>query len=119
MPVDYSKYPPNWKTEIVPAILARAGDRCEFCGLKNGSYVWSFKVDLQENSTGKKYTTTLWSLDKRQYNMFKSARGLKRVKVILTVAHLDHDPENWEVTVDRLKALCQRCHFQYDREHKK
>lgn len=25
MPIDYSKYPPNWKTEIVPAVLERAG----------------------------------------------------------------------------------------------
>jgi 5-methylcytosine-specific restriction endonuclease McrA len=33
-------------------------------------------------------------------------------KVILTVAHLDHDPAN----VDRanLKAWCQRCHLTYD-----
>lgn len=23
MPIDYSKYPPNWKTEIVPRILNR------------------------------------------------------------------------------------------------
>lgn len=33
-------------------------------------------------------------------------------KVVLTVAHLDHTPEN--VTDDNLKALCQRCHLNYD-----
>ena len=32
-------------------------------------------------------------------------------KVIITIAHLDHDPENWEVKDDRLAALCQKCHF--------
>ncbi len=37
-------------------------------------------------------------------------------KVILTIAHLDHDPENWKVSDDRLKALCQKCHLSYDRE---
>lgn len=34
--------------------------------------------------------------------------------VVLTIAHLDHDKENHEVSDDRLKALCQRCHLKYD-----
>ncbi|KKL14720.1 hypothetical protein LCGC14_2512810 [marine sediment metagenome] len=33
-------------------------------------------------------------------------------KVILTVAHLDHDITN--NSFFNLKALCQRCHLQYD-----
>lgn len=33
--------------------------------------------------------------------------------VVLTVAHLDHTPEN--CADDNLKALCQRCHLNYDR----
>ena len=32
MPVDWSKYPPNWKTEIAPAIKEAAGWKCEKCG---------------------------------------------------------------------------------------
>jgi 5-methylcytosine-specific restriction endonuclease McrA len=36
-------------------------------------------------------------------------------KVVLTVAHLDHVPEN--CAPDNLRALCQRCHLAYDREH--
>ncbi|MFW5828394.1 MAG: hypothetical protein ACOCU4_09885 [Alkalispirochaeta sp.] len=39
--------------------------------------------------------------------------------MILTVAHLDHDPEDWGVTDDRLAALCQKCHLGYDRKTKK
>lgn len=39
------------------------------------------------------------------------------VKVVLTVAHLDHQPEN--CADDNLKALCQKCHLDYDREHHK
>lgn len=35
--------------------------------------------------------------------------------VVLTVAHLDHTPENCEA--DNLKAMCQRCHLSYDRDH--
>ena len=35
--------------------------------------------------------------------------------VVLTTAHLDHDPAN----VDRsnLRAMCQRCHLTYDANH--
>lgn len=36
-------------------------------------------------------------------------------KVILTVAHLDHTPEN--VDYDNLMAMCQRCHLRYDAHH--
>lgn len=36
-------------------------------------------------------------------------------KVILTVAHLDHQPEN--CGDDNLKAMCQRCHLKYDAHH--
>ncbi len=43
----------------------------------------------------------------------------KTFKIILTIAHLDHDEENHDVKDDRLKALCQRCHLRYDVEEKK
>jgi hypothetical protein len=33
-------------------------------------------------------------------------------RVVLTVAHLDHRPENCEP--DNLRALCQKCHNTYD-----
>lgn len=35
MPIDYKKYPANWKTEIRPRILERAQNRCELCGVEN------------------------------------------------------------------------------------
>jgi hypothetical protein len=35
--------------------------------------------------------------------------------VVLTVAHLDHQPEN--CADDNLRALCQRCHLRYDANH--
>ena len=35
-------------------------------------------------------------------------------RVVLTVAHLDHTPEN--NADDNLRAMCQRCHLAYDRE---
>jgi hypothetical protein len=35
--------------------------------------------------------------------------------VVLTVAHLDHTPENCDE--QNLKAMCQGCHLHYDRDH--
>ncbi len=36
----------------------------------------------------------------------------RAVKVVLTVAHLDHTPEN--CADENLRAWCQRCHNTYD-----
>ncbi|MDO5329029.1 MAG: HNH endonuclease signature motif containing protein [Coriobacteriia bacterium] len=38
-------------------------------------------------------------------------------KVVLTIAHLDHVPENCDP--ENLRALCQRCHNKYDVEHRR
>ncbi len=49
-----------------------------------------------------------------------SILSIKHIRVILTIAHLDHDAENHDVALDRLKAMCQLCHLRYDKqEHKK
>ena len=37
-------------------------------------------------------------------------------KVVLTVAHMDHMPENSHL--DNLLHLCQRCHNRYDASHR-
>jgi 5-methylcytosine-specific restriction endonuclease McrA len=97
MPIDYKKYPANWKTEIVPSVIKRSGDCCEHCGLVNKMIVYSVKAD-----GGK----TRW--------MTGYHPSAKRVKVVLTVAHLDHDESNKNVKIERLMALCQRCHLRYD-----
>lgn len=36
--------------------------------------------------------------------------------VVLTVAHLNHEPE--DCRDENLRALCQRCHNQYDQKHR-
>lgn len=35
--------------------------------------------------------------------------------VVLTVAHLNHTPE--DCRPENLKAMCQRCHLRYDHDH--
>lgn len=37
-------------------------------------------------------------------------------KVVLTIAHLDHTPENCDYS--NLRALCQKCHNRYDAKHR-
>jgi hypothetical protein len=82
MPFDLRKYPKNWR-EIRARILERAGNRCE------GSP--AFPDCRAENGLPHPVT---WS------------------KVVLTTAHLDHDPKNNDP--GNLRAWCQRCHLTYD-----
>lgn len=103
MPCDYSKYPPNWKTEIRPAILKRAGNKCEFCGVRNG-------VIGYRNKSGR-----FFEIHPEPDAEAEQMTDNKIIMIVLTVAHLNHDvtdggPEN-------LKALCQKCHLDHDREH--
>lgn len=123
MPIDYKRYPPNWKKEIVPRILKRAGDCCEVCGLQNKTIVFSVR-----NNAKSKWFKTFEEADQQpktfesKYNPKTERSELvpnpKPVKVILTIAHLDHDETNWDVTDDRLKAMCQKCHLTYDGHEK-
>ena len=87
MPMKRHLYPGNW-TEISKCIRARAKGRCEclgICGLHH---------------------------DHRCVEKHGHKAVYARGKIVLTVAHLNHD------TMDRreenLKALCQRCHLRLD-----
>ena len=42
-------------------------------------------------------------------------RKCKRVKIVLTIAHLDHNPTN--SASENLRAWCQKCHLTYDAKH--
>lgn len=120
MPCDYSKYPPNWKTEIVPAIRKRSGNRCERCGIKNYS-VGSRNEDGEFEPTGGNIQHDKAGNGELNY---KEAMELvkhcnewaeeKLIVIVLTVAHLDHDAENHEIDLNRLAHLCQRCHNRHD-----
>ena len=97
MPIDYSEYPPNWFTEIRPRILARAGQVIGANGdlVEEAVCEWCGVKNHQPRNGGS--------------------------MVVLTIAHIDHDKENFEVADDRLAALCQSCHLKYDapRHHEK
>ena len=86
MPIkDWSIYPGDWKS-ISRSIRERAGNRCE------GSPAYP---DCRARN-GEPHPVT-------------------GSKVVLTVAHLDHVPQN--CAPDNLKCWCQRCHTTYDAKH--
>lgn len=119
MPIDYTKYPPNWKSEIVPAVLERANNCCEECGLLNYQSVFSIPFWMKDDN-GRYVLRTMWFRDNR--DAIRESRGethkIKEVKVVLTISHTDHDEDNHDVKLERLKALCQVCHLRYDAKEK-
>ncbi len=96
--MDYSLYPPNWLSEIRPRILDRAHHQCEFCG-------------VPDHALGYRDSRGVFV----RINSLEELKEGKVFKIFLTIAHLDHDPQNWDVEDHRLAALCARCHLSYDR----
>jgi hypothetical protein len=93
-PENRKRYPSNWK-QIRAQILARAENQCECVG-ECGLHRLNPGPRRCEERNGQPAT---WALG----------------GVVLTVAHLDHTPENCDPS--NLKAMCQRCHLRYDRGH--
>ncbi len=121
MPCDYSKYPPNWKSEIRPAALERAGNKCEICGAENGEYgyrdkrgVWWASQhidDILHNSGRDLFEAGEW-LD---HCWDRFGNPTKPTKIVLTIAHF-YNPDPMDCRPENLKALCQRCHLHHDKE---
>lgn len=97
-PENKKLYPDNW-TEIVEQIRKRSGNHCEGCGLKNGAYGYR---DLNG---------CFQELELIEAEAM-AADGDKVLKIVLTTAHLDHNPEN--CNLDNLRHWCQKCHNGYD-----
>ena len=105
MPIDYKKYPPDWD-ETRKRILARANNCCEVCGVKN------YSIGYRDEDGEFIEVENSMELEDPHYPH-------KLIKIILTIAHLDHDEYNWDVKDERLKALCQKHHLGLDVNEKK
>lgn len=114
-PENKARYPTNWK-EIRAAILIRAGDCCEKCGVKNGDRICrgaGDDADTYMTSDAEVFDAeTGESFGQRHMSNYEVG---KMVDIVLTIAHLDHTPENYDP--DNLRAWCQRCHLRYDAKH--
>ena len=101
-PENRNRYPANWSTEIRPKILERAGNCCEGspaypdCRAPNGA--------MRNNRTGE------FAVDDEDITEWAWLE-LPMTRIVLTVGHLDHQPENCDP--DNLRAWCQRCHRAY------
>jgi DnaJ-class molecular chaperone len=87
-PENRARYPKDWKAISERIRFKRAKSRCECTGECGADHGRRCKA-----RNGAPHPETL-------------------SKVVLTVAHLDHIPEN--CGDDNLKAMCQRCHNKYD-----
>lgn len=124
MPIDYRNYPPDWKTRIRPAILERAGHKCERCGAPNSQQIIRGKfqiipskntgLDLYMDSNMKLFNANTGERLLEDF-YWDSEFSQKAIKVVLTIAHLDHNTANNDFS--NLKALCQRCHLHHDKDH--
>lgn len=116
--IDYSEYPDNWLTEIRPAILERAGHKCEWCGVPNYAHIMRSKSNpeayLVLHEDGIYYTQDGQPV--RLTEIPDDFWQLEDTKVILTIAHV-YDKDKMNVDPDNLAALCQRCHLNHDRDH--
>lgn len=133
MPWDRSKYPPDWE-ERRARVLARAGHRCEACGVPNYSVgyrdpagAW---VPVSAASAPELHTRALnpalldgCGRGEESHNMARCLvddvnerggwHGHRLRTIVLTTAHLDVDGP-LDCPDDRLAAWCQRCHNRYD-----
>ena len=102
-PENKGRYPKDWKA-IRKRILDRAFNRCEGspafpdCRICNG---W-----FRNNTTGETSSNPM------QAEAWEFADGDSVTRIVLTIGHLDHTPEN--CSDDNLRAWCQRCHLNYD-----
>lgn len=109
-PENRHRYPADWK-EIRAEILRRAHHRCETpdCRVGNGWIGYrrdedGYFVRLSRGDDGTKPDD--WSGHATGYRVFR---------IVLTIAHLNHQPE--DCRPENLRAWCQRCHLRHDAEH--
>jgi hypothetical protein len=100
-PSERHRYPKDWKS-VRQRILERAGHRCEFCGVENGAIGRRKRDGSFERLQGMEVEAAAFD-------------SIRLTRIVLTIAHLDHTPEN--NANDNLRALCQRCHLAHDRPH--
>lgn len=117
-------YGPTWRKEIRPRILEREQHRCKNCRKPNhatvhqivlpGRAMWWFELVRTPGAD-----PTLQLRTHRGEILPTLALELPLipgydVRCVLTIAHLDHNPENMDD--DNLAALCQWCHLHHDQQ---
>ena len=112
----------EWKA-LRATIMRRAGGRCEGCGVAHWSIRWAARGTAERciDRTTEPFATYKEAADecRRMLEQDKAQSGLSTIRaavIILTIAHLDHDPTHNDPA--NLRALCQRCHNRHDANHR-
>jgi hypothetical protein len=84
-------------------LIERAGDKCEFCRVPN------YKTVRRAHGGSWKHGDHWYSPDGLPPRAWRKVRT---VRIVLTLAHLWHDPQR--NADDELAMLCQWCHFHHD-----
>ena len=116
MPIDYKQYHPDWASISHQIRVERAENRCEWCKAPNGETIargQGRNASTYMLNDGRVFDasdgTPLELSEGSQFNI------KNHVKIILTVSHLDHNETDHDAPLERLAALCQRCHLNLDR----
>jgi len=111
-------YYPTDSQELSASVrFYRAGGRCEQCRRPHGQ-------TIHHLGDGRWFDPIeeLWRNDQGQeieWPAYSDYKALKKMRVVLAAAHLDHDPGNNRPS-NLKEALCQRCHLRHDRrEHRR
>ncbi len=111
-PENRHKYPPHWKALSHYIRHVRAGNQCERCGAPNGKIVARDPNGQYMLEDGQTFDAETGEF--KGYSRGSEFDTVKMLRVVLTVAHFDHNPENCDES--NLKAWCQRCHLKHDKQ---
>lgn len=114
-PKNRELYPDDWDEISREIRFCRAAGRCECtgecgskhhgrggrCGAQHGTWIQRHDEDPAQ------FVPIYPAVEEALPGPYS-----KPVRVVLTVAHLDHDPRN--CAPENLLAMCQRCHLVYD-----
>lgn len=110
-PENRDRYPDDWR-QIRERILKRASYLCEWPGcIARHSELGYW---LRDKWVPLPYALREAGVDK-PCTIASQEGPLKIIRVVLTIAHLDHTPENCDDS--NLRAWCQRHHLGYDAGH--
>lgn len=108
-PSERARYPPDW-ADIRARILKRADGRCEFlCADGSRCDAPDLELIFRYKNNPEKWRTPNGN------DCGETDPDCRGVKVVLTVAHLNHQPE--DCSDENLKAGCQLHHLRYDAKH--
>lgn len=119
MPVDLNRYPDNWKVISQQVRFERAEGKCEWCGVSH-------------LARGARDRFGVWH-NEDDIHAMQSDEGERifpdgfphTIRIILTTAHIGipkypgdvgDKSDKMDCRLNNLKALCQRCHLNFDRD---